>query len=110
MSYPEDEGTVDSEIRQVVTDALLLALTDMERYEDELPQLLVCTDLTTGERTYSGPIPTKERGQLIARHETLAAGADSTLVFSLAPLYPALDFEEEPTSTLRAQLPQPRTP
>ena len=82
---------VQAQAAHLVADALIDALNRIEEYEESLPRLLICTDLESGEQTYSGPIPTRELADQILEHEIRSAGRDSALKFSLAPLYPALD-------------------
>jgi hypothetical protein len=91
-----DESSVDTHAKpQVawsrVAALLLRALDDIERYEQHLPCVLVCTDLS-GMQTFSGPFPTWAAGQWTLEHELASAGRDSQLVFSLQPLYPALQL------------------
>lgn len=78
----------------IVAEALMSTLLDIEDYEQRLPCVLICTDLDSGEQTFSGPFPTRGVGHRILQHEVACAGLDSMLTFTLAPLYPALELPE----------------
>jgi len=101
-------GTVE-----IVADALVGALLDIEAYEEQLPCILICTDLDSGEQTFSGPFPSRTVGERIVVHEVTAAGRNSSLAFSLAPLYPPLELDSVPQHVSRGApgptpLPSPR--
>lgn len=98
---------------EIVADALVGALLDIEAYEEQLPCILICTDLESGEQTFSGPFESRTVGARIVGHEACAAGLDSSLAFSLAPLYPPLELGDAPQQVSRgaetpAPLPSPR--
>jgi hypothetical protein len=81
---------------QLVIDALSKilseAMEESERYERELPHLMICTDLTTGYMTFSGPFSDRGAAQQIALRESHNLGADGPFIFRVAPLYPPLEL------------------
>lgn len=79
--------------RGLSAQCLLRVLRMVEDFEQLLPFVLICTDTETGEQSFSGPIESSDLAARIVDHETAAAGADSTLLFAVAPLYPALDVD-----------------
>ncbi|WP_408897272.1 hypothetical protein ACJ5H2_20425 [Nocardioides sp. R1-1] len=102
MAGPIGRGALDESesdrqlVRQGMTmfmvDLLSRTLAEIEAYEEQLPCVLVCTDLDSGDQTVSGPFPTRTAGALTMEHEIASAGPDSRLAFSLMPLYPALEL------------------
>lgn len=66
-------------------------ITGLERYEVELPQVLICTDMMTGEQSFSGPFRSPNEAERLMQHERWSAGRDSSLRFSVAPLYPVFE-------------------
>lgn len=72
---------------------LASALHDIERYEEQLPWVLICSDVQSGALSMSGPFATRAESERVLQHETMCAGHDSTLSFAVAPLYPALDLD-----------------
>jgi hypothetical protein len=92
-SSAEPTGSFAVLCADVVREALTDVLCEIDEYESSLPCVLICTDRATGEQSFSGPIPTRTVGELILRNELASAGADTTLVFALEPLYPALNVQ-----------------
>ena len=79
---------------QLVIDALSKilseAIEEIERYERELPHLMICTDLTTGYMTFSGPFRDHGAAQQVALRESYGLGDGAPFLFRVAPLYPPL--------------------
>jgi hypothetical protein len=73
-------------------DLLESAWQDCEHYESTLPHLLICTDLGSGERSYSGPFPSLAQAESVRDHELRGLGNEADLEFSTAALYPALEL------------------
>ncbi|RNL62547.1 hypothetical protein EFK50_12320 [Nocardioides marmoriginsengisoli] len=65
-------------------------LGDIDRYEAQLPHLVVCVDLSLGDATFSGPFASYAQAQQVADHERRSVGPSSQMIFRVTPLYPPL--------------------
>jgi hypothetical protein len=85
----------DEEARLVIdalSKILSEAIDESERYERELPHLMICTDLTSGYMTFAGPFSDRNAAQQVALREAHCLGADVPFIFRVAPLYPPLQL------------------
>lgn len=83
-----DDNVTSRHLADVLAGVLYQAIEESQRYESRLPHVLVCTDLLTGEATFSGPFCSLAAAERVADHERCSAGTDSTLSFQASPLYP----------------------
>lgn len=90
-----DPQQITTDMAAASVDLLISALRDFEAYEEELPHVVVCTDVRSGDMSISGPFSTRAAGQRVIEHEKACAGTDSTLTFTLVPLYPALQLGDD---------------
>lgn len=85
----EDPGCEDPEELERL---LRTALEEIDRYEQQLPHLVICADPTLGDATFSGPFASFAQAQRVADYECRSAGPASQMTFHVAPLYPALQL------------------
>ena len=101
-----DEDGLSQQVVAALSRVLLAAIEESERYEDDLPHLVACTDLVTGFSTYSGPFDCRAAAERVADHEHRSIGKDETLTFNVAPLYPPLKLM--PPANPETGVPEPR--
>jgi hypothetical protein len=75
--------------------AAMAAVAEQEDVAREaaLPHLVVCIDVASGSRSYSGPYPSRGAAESAAQYEaTVEAGSDCRLRFVVEPVFPPIDY------------------